>query len=106
MNDVRIVRFNSNSLKIDSEPEKCKNESLYSDPDFGLFYMLCFLISIVTFISDITMHCWLAYIFHVKSEVLYFFLTITFIIVPSIVSTGFSMRWLVTRFFSISVIHI
>lgn len=101
MEEVRVVRFNSTTLTA-PEPEKSKNESLFSDPDFGLFYGLCFIISIMTFIMDLSMHCWLAYVYHTKKE-LYFLLTVAFIIIPSIVSTGFSMRWLVSSLFFLSI---
>lgn len=93
MSEVRVVRFNSATLTLVPEPEKCKHESLFTDPDFGLFYGLCFIISIMTFIMDLSMHCWLAYVYHTRRELLYFLLTVTFIIIPTIVSTGFSMRW-------------
>ncbi len=93
MSDVRTVRFSSNPLKIDTEPGKYKTENLYTEPEFSLFYALCFVISIATFVADMGLHCWLAYSFHARGEILYFFLTVTFIIVPSMVSTGFSMRW-------------
>lgn len=93
MSEVRVVRFNSTTLTLVPESEKRKNESLFSDPDFGLFYGLCFIISIMTFIMDLSMHCWLAYVYHTRNDLFYFLLTATFIIIPSIVSTGFSMRW-------------
>lgn len=94
MSEVRMVRFNSNPLKIDVEINKnSKNDTLYLDPDFGVFYGLCFVISIISFTADILMHCWLAYLFHMRNHQLFFFLTVTFIIIPSIVSAGFSMRW-------------
>lgn len=90
-----MVRFNSITLKADPDSERNnkQNDSMYSEADFGVLYAICFLLSIMTFAADIIMHCWLAYLFHLKREVLYFVLTVTFIIIPSIVSTGFSMRW-------------
>lgn len=94
MSTVRTVRFNSATLKVEDTEKISKSyESQIFEPDFGLFYAFCFLISIVTFMADIIMHCWLAYLFHLKREILFFILTVTFIIIPSIVSTGFSMRW-------------
>lgn len=95
MSSVRMVRFNSITLKAepDSERNNKRNDPSCCEADFGFFYALCFLISIITFAADIIMHCWLAYLFHLRREILYFILTVTFIIVPSIVSTGFSMRW-------------
>ncbi|XP_065200156.1 XK-related protein 7-like [Planococcus citri] len=96
MSSVRMVRFNSITLKAEPDSERNnnkQNDALYSEADFGFFYAVCFVISIITFAVDILLHCWLAYLFYMKTEMLYFVLTITFIIVPSIVSTGFSMRW-------------
>lgn len=96
MSSVRMVRFNSITLKADPDSERNnnkQNDPSFSEADFGIFYAVCFVISIITFAADILLHCWLAYVFYMRKEMLYFVLTITFIIVPSIVSTGFSMRW-------------
>lgn len=94
--EEHIVRYNKSTVRVNIElnrnTEKYIEETRLQS-DFGLFYGFCLLASIVTFLADMYMHCWLAYIFYEKKEFLYFILTATFIIIPSVISTGFSMRW-------------
>lgn len=60
---------------------------------FGFYYLTCHLLSILTYLIDHGFSCWLAYQYHTQGQETYFALTITFVIMPALISTGFSMRW-------------
>lgn len=64
-----------------------------SGQKFGFYYLTCHLLSIATYLVDHCFSCWLAYQYHVQGQETYFALTITFLILPALISTGFSMRW-------------
>jgi len=76
--------------EVDALPESLR---------YNWFDLLCTLISIVTYVSDLVMDCVVAYYFyHLATEhgiyhYWYFGLTTFFIVFPSLTMTGFSFRW-------------
>ena len=74
-------------------------DALPSNLSYSNFDLLCTMISVLTYAFDLGMDCAVAYYFyHLASEhgiyhYWYFGLTITFVLVPSLTMTGFSLRW-------------
>ncbi|XP_049763280.1 XK-related protein 7-like [Schistocerca cancellata] len=63
---------------------------------FGIYHAVCIALSIVTYVVDVVLHCWLAYFYLTQGHgayFAYFGLTVTFLVVPALISTAFSMRW-------------
>ncbi|KAK9873752.1 hypothetical protein WA026_002107 [Henosepilachna vigintioctopunctata] len=91
-----VVRFSrdSSSAKIDSlkyseAPDKvCENVH-----NFGIFYVICIALSIITYIVDLVLACMLLYYYSINSYGSYFAITLTFTLVPAILMTTVSLRW-------------
>lgn len=94
--DCTVVRFSneSHSARIESLKSNDNGDKMSdSVPEFGLFYVLCISLSIVTYVLDYILACWLLYYYSVNGQGLYLALTLTFIVLPAIMMTAFSMRW-------------
>ncbi|XP_022912980.1 XK-related protein 6-like [Onthophagus taurus] len=65
---------------------------------FGLFYVICIALSIVTYVFDLVLACFLLYFYTVNGNVVYFALTLTFIVVPALFITAFSLRWYIVDY--------
>lgn len=95
--DCTVVRFSSSdpstarieTLKTNENGDKVIDQPL----DFGVFYVVCILLSICTYVLDYIFACWLLYHYSNNGQGLYFALTLTFIVLPAILMTAFSMRW-------------
>ncbi|XP_034230394.1 XK-related protein 4-like [Thrips palmi] len=70
-----------------------ENARMSASLQFGFYYLTCHLLSISTYLIDHGFSCWLAYQYHTQGQETYFALTITFVVMPALISTGFSMRW-------------
>lgn len=82
---ARIERIRQTAdLNIDKYAEISQN--------FGLFYIICVSLSIVTYVLDIVF-CSLLLYYYVQTSGLYFALTLTFMILPALFMTTFSLRW-------------
>ncbi|XP_026281255.1 XK-related protein 7 [Frankliniella occidentalis] len=93
--DVGKVSSASLGAKIDEIGVRHSEENgkMASSLKFGFYYITCHLLSIVTYLVDHSFSCWLAYQYHVQEQETYFALTVTFIVLPALISTGISMRW-------------
>lgn len=95
--DCTVVRFSSNdpstarieTLKTNENGDKVTEQNL----EFGFFYVVCILLSVVTYVVDYVFACWLLYYYYLNNEGLYFALTLTFVVLPALLMTAFSMRW-------------
>lgn len=96
-NEFRGVRFSLNQssghIDIISDNKKDDGVKVFKEMELGRFYILTLILSILTFILDLYLHCWIAYIYYKAQEVTFFTLTLIFIIVPALTSSAFSMRW-------------
>lgn len=92
-----VVRFTSSdpstarieTLKTNENGDKVIDQS----SEFGIFYITCILFSICTYVLDYVFACWLLYYYSINGHALYFALTLTFVVLPAILMTAFSMRW-------------
>lgn len=89
---VRFTRDPSNArietLKNDS-PDKFQDQNA----TFGVFYVICIAFSIITYILDIVLACVLLYFYSVEGQGVNFALTLTFVLVPALFMSTFSLRW-------------
>ncbi|KAJ8934521.1 hypothetical protein NQ314_013304 [Rhamnusium bicolor] len=93
--DCTVVRFSRDpslarieNLKQNDSPDK------FSDSGrFGVFYVVCIALSIITYVLDLVLSCILLYFYSVNGHGLYFALTLTFIILPALLMTTVSLRW-------------
>lgn len=91
-----VVRFSRDSslakiesLKYCETPDKvCENVN-----NFGIFYVICIALSIITYFVDLILTCLLLYYFSINGYGTYFAITLTFTLVPSILMTTVSLRW-------------
>lgn len=94
---VRFSRDPSSSARI----ETLKHQVSYDGPDkfaenvqhFGLFYVICIALSIITYICDLVLACILLYFYYANGNGLHFALTLTFVLVPALFVTTVSLRW-------------
>ncbi|XP_067006507.2 XK-related protein 4 [Anabrus simplex] len=97
MAECVVVKFSSESLgtqvedfssNTQDEPDKSTKT-----PMFGVYHIVCLTLSIATYLLDIGFDSWLAYFYYIQGQGAYFALTITFMIIPALITTAFSMRW-------------
>ncbi|PNF23341.1 hypothetical protein B7P43_G15081 [Cryptotermes secundus] len=97
MAECVVVKFSSDSVRVgtdDLSNNVCdEGHSQVAGSVFGLYHIICLLISITTFILDIGFDSWLAYIYYCQGQGSYFALTVTFLIFPALITTAFSLRW-------------
>lgn len=93
--DCTVVRFsrepslaNIENLKQGDSPEKISDCG-----HFGVFYMICLALSIITYILDLVLACSLLYFYSINGNAVYFALTLTFVITPALIITTLSLRW-------------
>lgn len=103
-------RLNGNSIQEDGGDSKANVEGMFlilpdeidalpSKLRYNNFDLLCTIISILTYLFDLVMDCVVAiYFYHLGVShgiyhYWYFGLTITFVLIPSLTMTGFSLRW-------------
>lgn len=95
--EFRGVRFSLNhgSGQIDILTDCRKDDGMkgFKEMELGRFYIPTILLSIVTFVLDLYLYCWLAYIYYSDDKNTFFTLTLSFILVPALISSAFSMRW-------------
>lgn len=95
--DCTVVRFSTNdpstarieTLKTNENGDKIIDQSL----EFGVFYVICIILSICTYVLDYIFACSLLYYYSITGQGLYLALTLTFMVLPAIIVTAFSMRW-------------
>ncbi|XP_031347050.1 XK-related protein 4-like [Photinus pyralis] len=90
-----VVRFSKDSLvRIDNLKQNDSSDKLSEmQRTFGIFYMICISLSIITYIADLVLACILLYFYSVKGYGLYFTLTLTFLLLPALIMNAVSMRW-------------
>lgn len=95
--DLAIVKFSSskNSAQIEDNGDFKKEDNVksFKEMELSRFYVVTLSLSIITFILDLYFHCWIAYVYYLEKQGVYFVLTLVFIIVPALITTAFSMRW-------------
>ncbi|XP_030751021.1 XK-related protein 6-like [Sitophilus oryzae] len=60
---------------------------------FGPFYMLCIVLSILTYVTDLLLTISLLYFYSTQGYGLYFALTLTFLLLPAVCMSTISLRW-------------
>lgn len=60
---------------------------------FDVFYVICIVLSIITYIVDLALTCVLLYYYSLYGFGKYFALTLTFLLVPALFVTTVSLRW-------------
>lgn len=60
---------------------------------FNYFDMFCILLSMGTYIFDLAMDIYVAYLYYINYYIGYFVLTLVFVIIPAGTMTAFSLRW-------------
>jgi len=86
-------------VKANSKTSIDETDALPESLRYNWFDLMCTLISVVTYLADLTMDCVIAYYFYHLSSAhgihhyWYFGLTVFFIVMPSLTMTGFSFRW-------------
>lgn len=90
-------------VRFSRDPSSAKIETLkhVDSPDkftelgssFGVFYVICVALSIITYVADLVLTCFLLYFYSVQGHGVYFALTLTFLVVPVLFTTAFNFRW-------------
>lgn len=99
MAECVVVKFSSETVRVRTE-EVCNNVSDEGHTQttgsiFGIYHIICLLLSITTFALDVGFDSWLAYFYYSQGQGAYFALTLTFLIFPALITTAFSLRWYV-----------
>jgi len=99
MAECVVVKFSSESVRVRTE-EVGNNVSdeghiQTTGSVFGVYHIICLLLSITTFALDVGFDSWLAYFYYRQGQGAYFALTLTFLIFPALITTAFSLRWYV-----------
>jgi len=99
MAECVVVKFSSESVRVRTE-EVGNNVSdeghiQTTGSVFGVYHIVCLLLSITTFALDVGFDSWLAYFYYRQGQGAYFALTLTFLIFPALITTAFSLRWYV-----------
>jgi len=94
-----VVKFASDSVRVRTQ-EVGNNVSdeghiQTTGSEFGVYHIICLLLSITTFVLDVGFDSWLAYFYYRQGQGAYFALTLTFLIFPALITTAFSLRWYV-----------
>ena len=88
-----------NLLMTAASNKKDEVDALPSKLQYTNFDMLCTIVSMLTYLFDLVMDCTVAFYFYhlgVHHGVYHYWycgLTITFVLLPSLTMTGFSLRW-------------
>lgn len=102
MAECVVVKFSSDSVRVGTDElsnNVCdEGHSQVAGSVFGLYHIICLLLSITTFILDVGFDSWLAYFYYRQGQGAYFALTVTFLIFPALITTAFSLRWYVVNF--------
>ncbi|XP_063218079.1 XK-related protein 4-like [Bacillus rossius redtenbacheri] len=92
-----VVRFSSENIgaRIEDGSNNAVDEldGETKSSAFGIYHTVCIALSIITYVVDVALDCWLANFYHVHRQGAYFALTVTFIVFSALVTTAFSMRW-------------
>lgn len=92
-----MVRFSAEPSTVRIENLKQQNDSTdkitESNQTFGVFYVICIALSIITYVLDLVLACILLYFYSIHGQGVYFGLTLTFVLVPALFMTAFSLRW-------------
>lgn len=70
--------------EVDALPESLR---------FSWFDIICISFSMATYIFDLAMDLYVAYVYYATEYILYFIITLIFVIIPSVTMTAFSLRW-------------
>jgi hypothetical protein len=97
MAECVVVNFSSDSVRIrtDDLSNNVSDEGHVQSGGsvFGVYHIICLLLSITTFALDVGFDSWLAYFYYRQGQGAYFALTVTFLIFPALITTAFSLRW-------------
>lgn len=91
-----VVRFSKDpsTVHIDNLKQHAESlDKLVETQVFGAFYVICIALSIATYVLDIALTSILLYLYYANGYGVYFALTLTFVVLPAIFMTAFSMRW-------------
>ncbi|KAF7281540.1 XK-related protein 6-like [Rhynchophorus ferrugineus] len=61
--------------------------------NFGLLYLCCIILSIITYVADLILTIILLYFYYVQSQGLYFALTLTFVLISALCMSTVSLKW-------------
>nr|XP_023015507.1 XK-related protein 6-like [Leptinotarsa decemlineata] len=93
--DCTVVRFSREPslAKIENLKPSDNVDKFTDSGHFDVFYVVCIALSIITYVLDIVLACFLLYFYFISGHGLYFALTLTFLIIPAFFMTTFSFRW-------------
>ena len=90
---VRFSRDNSSARIENLKPNESPDKITESNQNFGAFYVICIALSIITYVVDIVFACLLLYFYCLHGYGVRLALTLTFVLVPALFMTAFSLRW-------------
>ncbi|XP_075230994.1 XK-related protein 7-like [Lycorma delicatula] len=95
MGEFAVVKFSAEEMqsRIEGVQHRTDETEENGSPDFNICYILCLVCSVITYMIDVVVHCWLVYLYHLYAQLTNFVLTVVFIILPALVTTAFSLRW-------------
>lgn len=94
--ECQVVRFSREPslAKIENLKQNVESPDKFTENGhFGFFYVICIGLSIVTYILDLVLACFLLYFYSVNGNGVYFALTLTFLIIPALIMSTVSLRW-------------
>lgn len=94
--DCTVVRFSAepSTARIENLKQNDSADKMTeTNQTFGVFYVICIALSIITYVLDIVLACILLYFYSVHAQGVNFGLTLTFVLVPALFMTAFSLRW-------------
>lgn len=94
--ECQVVRFSRETslAKIENLKQNVESPDKFTESGhFGLFYAICIGLSIITYVLDLVLACFLLYFYSVNGNGVYFALTLTFLIIPALIMSTVSLRW-------------
>lgn len=90
-----VVRFSREPslANIENVKQGEATEKFSDCGHFGVFYVICLVLSIITYVLDLLLACMLLYYYSINGNTVYFALTLTFVIIPALMITTLSLRW-------------
>lgn len=91
--ECTVVRFSRDPSSARIENFKQVDALKPDTAQFGLFYVICIALSIITYALDLALACILLYFYSLGGHGVYFALTLSFVLLPALLMTAFNFRW-------------
>ncbi|XP_049817697.1 XK-related protein 6 [Aethina tumida] len=94
--DCTVVKFSRDpSLARIENLKQTDNVDKFAENEhnFGVFYVTCIALSIITYVLDIALACILLYVYYVNQYRVDFALTVSFMLLSALFTTAISLRW-------------